>query len=403
MTADTGSESDREVEHTECALCGYEPDPDRIPPHYVLSLDEEDISEDTVESYPFGGSLSVPFACSDGCWSDAREKGLDRFRDSDGELVTDGGRDGHGDRADRHPHKPTPMVVDEHGNDLYLKESGMRSRQTVVEAEDRPLYDLLMEVLHEADAHCPDLMPAALAERCIHLLHVREVVTNIDRGSSIIGGVGYGMSYCYAVRDAIDEWRDREPITLVVAGCSASKHDVDEPVPACELYRGAYWTCKRDYGQTIGDEWRILSAKHGITDPNELIAHYDQSVEDIEGVPVHADSDFRLPNGRRVQTFLDRWAVNVYEGIRRWLIFAGSHGSIDPRDVELEVLLGRSYRDPLEERGVFNRLRGRGALEIAFPFQEVEQAAGGNGNQMGWMTDEVEDATAVATDGGESA
>ncbi len=60
-------------EHSECAVCGYEPDPDRVPPHYVLSLNEDDISEETVESYPFGGSLSVPFACSDECWLDARD------------------------------------------------------------------------------------------------------------------------------------------------------------------------------------------------------------------------------------------------------------------------------------------------------------------------------------------
>lgn len=69
------------VEHNECAVCGYEPDPDRIPPHYVLSLAAKDISEETIESYPFGGSLPVPFACSDECWLDAREIGFDRFRE----------------------------------------------------------------------------------------------------------------------------------------------------------------------------------------------------------------------------------------------------------------------------------------------------------------------------------
>jgi hypothetical protein len=70
------------TEHTECAVCGYEPDPDRIPPHYVLSLADGDIDDEHVESYPFGGSLSVPFACSDECWLDAQD---------DPELVTDGG------------------------------------------------------------------------------------------------------------------------------------------------------------------------------------------------------------------------------------------------------------------------------------------------------------------------
>ena len=71
------------TEHTECAVCGYEPDPDRVPPHYVLSLSEEDIDDEYVQSYPFGGSVSVPFACSDECWLDAQD---------DRELIADGGQ-----------------------------------------------------------------------------------------------------------------------------------------------------------------------------------------------------------------------------------------------------------------------------------------------------------------------
>lgn len=98
---DVSDELGDEGKHTECAVCGYEPDTGRFPPHYVLSLAEEDISEETVESYPFGGSVSVPFACSDECLLDAREMGLDRFRDSDGELVTDGGREQHTDGLPR--------------------------------------------------------------------------------------------------------------------------------------------------------------------------------------------------------------------------------------------------------------------------------------------------------------
>jgi len=46
----------------------------------------------------------------------------------------------------------------------------------------------------------------------------------------------------------------------------------------------------------------------------------------------------------------------------------------------------------LAERDVFERLPAPAALGIAFPFQEEDQAKGGNGNQMGWMTDRVEEA-----------
>jgi hypothetical protein len=75
---------------------------------------------------------------------------------------------------------------------------------------------------------------------------------------------------------------------------------------------------------------------------------------------------------------------------------------IDPRDVELQVLLGRDYRDPLEERGVFDALRAPAGLSVAFPYQEVEQAQGGMIQQIDWMGDAADAATTgLVADGGE--
>jgi hypothetical protein len=292
-------------------------------------------------------------------------------------------------------HTPTPREHELPNGDLAVSSHwvwGVRDATTVADA-DRPLYRLLMDVL--ADAHVPDCMPARLATACEELVDARDTVMNIERGVVDVGNVGYGMSYCHTVRDAIDAHRDRDALRLVAVGCSGSKHDVAGAVPAKDLYRRSYWTCKREYGETIGDEWQIISAEHAVLDPNERIEHYERTPDDLAGVPV--DSSERLPTGEPVTTLLDQWAYRVYVGITEWI---SSVSGVDPRDIELEILLGRSYRDPLEERGVFDRLRSRGDLSIWFPFQEVEQAAGGNGNQMGWMTDEVAAATTVATDGG---
>ena len=283
-------------------------------------------------------------------------------------------------------HVPRPREHNLPGGDLAVSSHwvhGVRDA-TVVAAEDRPLYRLLMDLL--ADVQIPDCMPARLVSDCEDLVDVKRAVENIDRGRADIDGVGWGMGYCYTVRDAIEEYRDREPLTLVGVGCSGSKYEVKDPVPAADLYRGAYWSCKREYSQTIGDDQRIISAQHALLRFDEEIAYYERTPEDLEGIPVHSSE--RLPNGEDVNTFLDQWALSVYEGLTRWLRAAA--GGIDPRDVSLEILLGRNYRDPLEERGVFDRLRSPADLEISFPFQEVPEAQGGNGNQMGWMTDEVE-------------
>jgi len=257
------------------------------------------------------------------------------------------------------------------------------TKATTVDAGDRPLYTLLRDIIPAGDV--PDLMPAHIARSCGDLVDARDTLAAINRGHVSLDGASYGISYSRQAHDRIVDYRDRDPVTLVAVGCSSTKHDVEDTLPAAELYKSAYWTCKRDYGDNVGDEYRILSAKHDVLHPEREIEHYDRSVTDIEGIPV--DRDARLPGGREVQTLLDEWALRVYNGLQTWLHEAA--GGIDPRDVELEVLLGRNYRSRLEDRGVFQALRAPGSVTVSFPFQEAEQAQGGIGKQMGWMKDTV--------------
>lgn len=292
------------------------------------------------------------------------------------------------------PHVPRPREGVLPGGDLAVVQDRQLSDDAVtVPAADRPLYELLREIL--ADEHVRDTMPARLAVACDDLVDVRETVADIDRGVVDIAGVGYGMSYCLRVKRAIEAYRDREPLRLAAVGCSGSKDHTDGRLPARERYAGAYWTCKRRYGEVVADDWRILSAEHGVLDPATPIEDYERTPEDLRGVPV--DAAGLLPSGAPVETLLDRWALDVYEGLDAWLDAVA--GGVDPRDVALEVLIGRRYREPLAERGVFDALRGPAGLSVSFPFQEVEQCQGGNGHQMGWLTDEVD--RVAATDGGE--
>lgn len=259
---------------------------------------------------------------------------------------------------------------------------GTRDAVTVP-AADEQLYRLLGDVLD--DAGVPALMPARLATSCSDLLDVQHAVQDLERGSADIGGVSWGMSYCQAVDKAIADHRARDPLRLAAVGCSGSKYDDDGVLPARERYKGSYWVKKRDYGDACADDWRVLSAEHALLDPETPIEYYERTPDDLRGVPV--DADARLPSGDPVETLLDQWALDVYEALTQWLTAAA--GGLDPRDVELEVLLGRAYREPLAERGVFDQLRAPGALSIAFPFQEVEQAQGGLFQQIDWLGDAV--------------
>lgn len=305
-------------------------------------------------------------------------------------MPSDTGTDG----SERDPHVPTPIERERPDGSIRVVEHSnlrrSRPRQMVVSAEDRALYALLSDVL--ADDHVPDLFPAALATAATDTADALDRVTSIDRGfiDPPLPGASYALSYAMNAADALREHRDRDPLRLALMGCSGSKHDVDGLVPARDLYSSGYWTVKERYGDAA-DDWRILSAEHAVLNPDTEIAYYERVPDDLRGIPV--DSNARLPSGDPVRDRLDYWALRVYNGLTRWLGEV-SKGA-DPRDVDLQVCIGEQYRDPLDARGVFDRLRASAGLSVSFPFQDEPEAAGGIGPQMEWMNSEV-----AATDGG---
>jgi hypothetical protein len=273
---------------------------------------------------------------------------------------------------------------------------GHVNHAVTVSADDRSLYEVLVEIFADADIKTRPCLAANLACEVETTAAAADLLADIDRGMVSIGDRSYGMSITLPASRVIESYRERPALQLATVGCSGSKFADPEPLPAEQRYKGAYWTHKRDYGQ-LADEYRIISAEHNVLHPREPIHHYDRTPDDWRCVPV--DSDGRLPNGDDVDTRLDQWALDVYVGLSDWI--EETTDGTDPRDVELEVLLGRDYRGVLEDRGVFDALRSAGELTISFPFQEVEQAQGGMFEQIDWMSDEIA-AAEVATDGGEA-
>jgi hypothetical protein len=301
--------------------------------------------------------------------------------------------------------QPTPrrFAMPEHGVRQHeLPDGGLAvveefrghvKKAVTVSGSDRSLYELLIEIFAEADIKTRPCLAANLACEVETTGGAADLLADIERGLVSIGDRSYGMSITLPASRVIESHRERPPLQLVAVGCSGSKFDDPDPLPAKERYKGAYWCNKRDYGQ-LADEYRIISAEHDVLHPHQPIHDYDRTPADWRGVPV--DSDGRLPNGDAVNTRLDQWALDVYVGLSEWIVEATD--DIDPRDVGLEVLLGREYRNVLESRGVFDALPSPAALTISFPFQDEPDAQGGMFEQIGWMADEV--SATVATDGG---
>lgn len=60
---------------------------------------------------------------------------------------------------------------------------------------------------------------------------------------------------------------------LILLGCVKSKQD--QPAPAKDLYTSALFQKERTYAEASGKPWFILSAKHGLVGPDEVIEPYD--------------------------------------------------------------------------------------------------------------------------------
>jgi hypothetical protein len=283
-----------------------------------------------------------------------------------------------------------------------------REARTIHECRQHPDYSRpLARTVERAITDCA--APRTLAHNvAVCYESVPEALADLSPPSSgtDLHNVSYGLSYVSEAVAALQQFREGQPVVqLAVVGCSASKHDVDGAVPARDLYRSSYWTCKERFGASVADDWRIISAKHALLDPDREIPHYDRSVEDLEAVPVESDRD--RPDGEPVATLLDQWAVRVHDGLRKWVRRA-SGSSVAPRHVQVAVCLGQRYEEPLVERAVFE-LGDAVASDVAVRFPWRDANLGGIGDQMAWLNAEAEAGrqaqlggrqAAVATDGG---
>lgn len=107
----------------------------------------------------------------------------------------------------------------------------------------------------------------------------------------------------------------KPPLHLVA--CVAGKGD--KPCAARDLYRSDWFTKARAYVESIGAPWRILSAMHGLIDPDAQLEPYDFT---LIGKPIW-----------------QRWEWG--ERVLRQL------GDVIPDNAPVVLLAGRIYRDAL--------------------------------------------------------
>lgn len=159
-----------------------------------------------------------------------------------------------------------------------------------------------------------------------------------------------------------------DSLRFVIVGCGAAKQPRElvpgklrvKRYPLRELYTSTYFQKKREYAETFGDQWAVLSALHGLRHPDEEFEPYDVSIDDLD------------------EAGLDDLAHRVGSVLIEW-----THWETAPVE-EVVVLAGKKYLDPLRERDAFSAgIESR----VTFPLQQND--LGGIGEQMAWLDERV--------------
>lgn len=236
--------------------------------------------------------------------------------------------------------------------------------------------------------------------------------------------------------------------TLVLVGCGKTKRDPEDPtdlhvasVPpgesirgghngptgpawrAEDLYTSTYFGVKREFAETVTQwtqsrdaaGWAVLSAEHGVVPHWKNLTPYDTSIDDLGDDPMNPDHRVRnsyrrrRPDGQEIVTEVDQWATTVAYSLCKWVASFRDLGA-DPWENDADTLLvlaGQDYLQPLRERGVFEygiaRMAGNPNEGYTFPlrtrylFEEI--SAGGNGEQMGWLSNAIDTLDAALPEG----
>ena len=66
---------------------------------------------------------------------------------------------------------------------------------------------------------------------------------------------------------------------IILVACAAGKRDV--PQSACDLYESQLFAASRAYAEARSARWYILSALHGVIEPDQVIAPYERTLNEM--------------------------------------------------------------------------------------------------------------------------
>lgn len=146
------------------------------------------------------------------------------------------------------------------------------------------------------------------------------------------------------------------PRLIGLVGCSSTK--LSHPAPARELYTSPLFRKASAYAELTCESWYILSAKHGLLHPDQVVEPYD----------------VKLGTNARTSPPNHQWADQVREQLAAELA--------DTPHAVLVTLAGVQYQTVLRP--------------CQWPFQ-IPMKGLGIGQQLGWLTNRLAQLSAAGT------
>lgn len=142
---------------------------------------------------------------------------------------------------------------------------------------------------------------------------------------------------------------------MVIALVACAAHKQTKPAPAAQLYTSTLFRLAATYAKHNADAWYVLSAKHGLVSPEQVIAPYDVV----------------LTAFCRTQRMV--WAKHIADALLP---------RINPAEDSLVMLAGRAYREPLIP------LFTAQGIAVTIPMEGL-----GIGMQLAWLKDQLRSKT----------
>ncbi|MCU4753459.1 hypothetical protein OB919_15955 [Halobacteria archaeon AArc-curdl1] len=174
-------------------------------------------------------------------------------------------------------------------------------------------------------------------------------------------------------QDQLTGYETPERTDYVLVGCGKDKKDRRHQ--AKDLYKSGYFEKKQDFAEELGDSWKIISAEHGLLEPEKEIEYYDTTIEDV-------DTKEWLS---QISEQLDQVYGGISEFDRVWVL-------VGKRYLDNKDSTGRTLRNLLDSKDwttvyPFNQTSGIGKQnrylkqaveqdEIAMPYKILDEKEG---------------------------